>query len=87
MASANDLRRGQAIDYNGDISVVLERALFDHRYWLPFRQEIEIRRRTAWLDFPFRTVIRGRWDIGDYELEAPLPRGVSTIWPCSLRSR
>ena len=24
MASANDLRRGQAIDYNGDISVVLD---------------------------------------------------------------
>ncbi len=30
-----------------DITVVLENALHEGRYWLPFRQEIEIRRRTT----------------------------------------
>lgn len=51
-----------------DITVVLERALFEREYWLPWRQEIEIRRRLAWLDIPLRTVIRGRWEIGEYEV-------------------
>ena len=56
-----------------DISVVLENALYENRYWLPHRQEIEIRRRATWLDFPARGIIRGRWEIRDYELNRPLP--------------
>jgi hypothetical protein len=57
-----------------DITVVLERALFEQRHWLPWRQEIEIRRRLSWLNFPVRTVIRGRWEIGGYDLAiAPAP--------------
>lgn len=56
-----------------DITVVLENALFEGRYWLPFRQEIEIRRRTTWLEFPARGIIRGRWEIGSYEFNAPFP--------------
>jgi hypothetical protein len=59
-----------------DISVVLEHALIDQRYWLPYRQEVEIRRRTAWLDVPFRTIIRGRWDVGDYQLSVRIPAPV-----------
>ncbi|HEX9893619.1 MAG TPA: hypothetical protein VGA78_06825 [Gemmatimonadales bacterium] len=58
-----------------DITVVLERALFDQRYWLPWRQEIEIRRRLSWLDFPFRTIIRGRWEIDDYDVAAAIIPG------------
>lgn len=54
-----------------DITVSLERALVDQRVWLPFRQEIEIRRRTRWLDFPARGIIRGRWEIGEYDLAPP----------------
>jgi hypothetical protein len=50
-----------------DVSIVLENALWQGRYWLPYRQEVEIRRRATWLDVPARGVIRGRWDIGDYE--------------------
>lgn len=53
------------------ITVVLERALVEGR-WLPWRQEIEIHRQTAWLEFPFQTTIRARWEIGDYDLA---PRG------------
>jgi hypothetical protein len=56
-----------------DISVVLENALYENRYWLPHRQEIEIRRRATWLDFPARGIIRGRWEIRDYELNRGLP--------------
>ena len=59
-----------------DISVVLENALYQNRYWLPHRQEIEIRRRVTWLDFPARGIIRGRWEVADYDLNADLPEGV-----------
>jgi hypothetical protein len=56
-----------------DISIVLENALFEQRYWLPYRQEVEIRRRTTWLDFPARGIIRGRWEIEGYDLNLTLP--------------
>ena len=56
-----------------DISIVLENALYEQRYWLPYRQEVEIRRRTSWLDFPARGIIRGRWEIEGYDLNVPLP--------------
>lgn len=55
-----------------DITVVLDNGLWNARYWLPRRQEIEIRRRTAWLDLPARGIIRGRWEIGDYEFNVGL---------------
>ena len=59
-----------------DISIVLENALFEQRYWLPHRQEVEIRRRTRWLDFPARGIIRGRWEIEGYDFNVPLPEGL-----------
>ncbi len=49
--------------YLEDVSVVLENALVDGRFWLPYRQEIEIRRSGSWMDFPTRGIIRGRWEI------------------------
>ena len=58
-----------------DISIVLENARFEDRYWLPYRQEVEIRRRATWLDFPARGIIRGRWEIDAYDLNPALPRG------------
>ncbi|MGH7525503.1 MAG: hypothetical protein ACREMX_02240 [Gemmatimonadales bacterium] len=61
-----------------DISVVLENALSEGRYWLPYRQEIEIRRRATWLDFPIRGIIRGRWEIEDYDLNPVLPDDLFT---------
>jgi hypothetical protein len=59
-----------------DISIVLENSLFERRYWLPYRQEVEIRRRATWLDFPARGIIRGRWEIEGYDLNVPLPEGL-----------
>jgi hypothetical protein len=55
-----------------DITVVLENGLWDERYWLPRRQEIEIRRRTKLLDMPARGIIRGRWEVQDYEFNVGL---------------
>ena len=59
-----------------DISIALENSLYEQRYWLPYRQEIEIRRRTKWLDFPARGIIRGRWEIEGYDFNPPLPEGL-----------
>lgn len=59
-----------------DLSVTLENGIVEGRWWLPWRQEIEIRRRLTWLDLPARSIIRGRWEIGDYSLNAELPRAV-----------
>jgi hypothetical protein len=56
-----------------DISVVLENALFEGRFWLPYKQEVEIRRRATWLDFPARGIIRGRWEIDRYDLNPEIP--------------
>jgi hypothetical protein len=59
-----------------DISIVLENSLWENRYWLPYRQEIELRRRTTWLDFPARGIIRGRWEIGRYDFNLPIDPAV-----------
>jgi hypothetical protein len=61
-----------------DISVVLENALYEGRFWLPYRQEVEIRRRATWLDFPARGIIRGRWEIDRYDMNVPWPAELIT---------
>jgi hypothetical protein len=55
-----------------DITVLIENSLWHGRYWLPVRQEIEIRRRATWLDFPARGIIRGRWEIDTYRFNQGL---------------
>jgi hypothetical protein len=59
-----------------DVSVVLENGLIEGKFWLPRRQEIEIRRTGTWLDYPARGIIRGRWEICCYEVNKPLPPGI-----------
>jgi hypothetical protein len=56
-----------------DVSVVLENGLIEGRFWLPRRQEIEIRRTGTWLDYPVRGIIRGRWEICCYQVNVQLP--------------
>jgi hypothetical protein len=58
-----------------DVSVVLDSELQEGRFWLPYRQEIEIRRRATWLDVPVRGIIRGRWVVDGYQLNLGLARG------------
>lgn len=55
-----------------DISIVLENALVEDRFWLPYRQEIEIRRTGTWMQFPARGIIRSRWDICCYQINTHL---------------
>jgi hypothetical protein len=51
-----------------DVSIVLENSLIEGRFWLPRRQEIEIRRTGTWLEYPARGIIRGRWEICCYQV-------------------
>jgi len=60
-------------DYLDHISISLENGLWLDRHWLPFRQELEIRREIPFLDIPAGSVIRGWFDIRDYEFNPPLP--------------
>ena len=58
-----------------DISVVLESSLVEGRFWLPSRQEIEIRRTGSWLEYPVRGIIRGRWEICCYSVNTGIAMG------------
>jgi hypothetical protein len=51
-----------------DVAIVLDNALIEERFWLPRRQEIEIRRSGSWLDFPARGIIRGGFDVCCYRI-------------------
>jgi hypothetical protein len=55
------------------VSLVLENALVEGRFWLPRRQEVEVRRAGTFLDFPARGIIRGRWDVGEYRVNTDPP--------------
>lgn len=63
-----------------DVAIVLDNALIEERFWLPRRQEIEIRRRGTWLDFPARGIIRGGWEICCYQVNQ-LPPDASFTGP------
>jgi len=82
-----------------DVSVVLDNALYEDRWWLPRHQEIEIRRRATMIDLPARGIIRGRWDVDRYVFNtglvaawfagpeisaAPKAERDSFPWPTSL---
>jgi hypothetical protein len=58
---------------NEDVSIVLENALVEGKYWLPRRQEVEVRRAGTFLEFPARGIIRGRWDVGEYAVNTEIP--------------
>src|SRR5687768_17541567 len=55
-----------------DLAIVLDNALVSGTFWLPRRQEIEIRRAGTWMDFPVRGIIRGRWEICCHDVNAGL---------------
>lgn len=58
------------------IHVVLENTLWQRRYWLPWRQGLELRRELKWLDFPAGGVIRAEFRIGGYEFNRGVPEGL-----------
>jgi hypothetical protein len=51
------------LDY---IRISLDNGLWMGRHWLPYRQEVELRRELPQLDFMAGSIIRGRWEISDY---------------------
>jgi hypothetical protein len=70
---AFNFTRAAFLDRNlEDLAIVLENGLVETRFWLPRRQEIEIRRTGTWLDYPVRGIIRGRWEIGEYQVNRGL---------------
>ena len=58
------------LDY---IRISLDNSLWLGRHWLPYRQEVEIRREIPVLDFMAGSVIRAQFDIRDYDFETALP--------------
>lgn len=70
------------LDY---IRISLDNALWMGKYWLPYRQEAELRRELPQLDFLAGSIIRGRFEIGGYEFNPLLPpllftgRGVTAV--------
>ena len=47
----------------------------ENRYWLPYRQEVEVRREVPELDLPVGTVIRAQLLVTGYEFEPELEPG------------
>ena len=64
-----------------DVAIVLDNALIEERFWLPRRQEIEIRRAGTWLDFPARGIIRGGFEICCYRINDSTPPAVRFTGP------
>jgi hypothetical protein len=58
------------LDY---ISVSLENALWEGRYWLPREQTLQIRRQVPYFDFAASAVIHGRMRVSDYTFNDSLP--------------
>jgi hypothetical protein len=75
------------IDY---INVRLENAMWGGRYWLPYRQGIELRREVEMLKFPAGGIIRAEFGIGDYRFNTDVPEdlfhGVQVVY-APARSR
>jgi hypothetical protein len=61
------------LDY---IRISLDNSLWEGKYWLPYRQEAELRRELPQLDFLGGSVIRGRFEIGGYQLNVELPESI-----------
>ncbi|MDP2955194.1 MAG: hypothetical protein Q8N53_02130 [Longimicrobiales bacterium] len=58
------------LDY---IRIALDNSLWLGKYWLPYRQEAELRRELPQLDFLAGSIIRGRFEIGSYEFNTVQP--------------
>ncbi|MGD8320636.1 MAG: hypothetical protein PVJ02_09285, partial [Gemmatimonadota bacterium] len=59
-------------DYLDYIRISLDNSLWMGRFWLPYRQEVELRREIPELDFLAGSIIRGRFEIGPYQINPQL---------------
>ena len=72
------------VDGNLDyIRISMDNSVWDGKYWLPYRQEIELRRELPIIDFLAGSVIRGRFEIRNYQFNPPLPEYVFLGGPVS----
>ena len=61
------------VDGNLDyIRISMDNSVWDGKYWLPYRQEVELRRELPVIDFLAGSVIRGRFEIRNYRINPPL---------------
>ncbi len=61
------------VDGNLDyIRISMDNSVWDGKYWLPYRQEVELRRELPVIDFLAGSIIRGRFEIRDYTFNPPL---------------
>jgi hypothetical protein len=58
------------------IRVSLDYGLWEGRYWLPNRQELEVRRELPELDLGIGTVIRAVLRVGGYDLNTEIPASI-----------
>jgi len=58
------------LDY---IRISLDNSLWESRHWLPYRQQVELRRELPQLDFLAGSVIRGRFEIDGYVFNVEIP--------------
>jgi len=74
------------------LTVTLDNALVDRRFWLPRHQELDVVRTGTWFDYPVRGIIRGRWQICCYDINRGLaPRGfagpeITSLPPLALKA-
>ena len=59
-----------SLDY---IRISMDNSMWDGEYWLPYRQEIELRRELPIIEFLGGSVIRGRFEIRNYRFNPELP--------------
>jgi hypothetical protein len=65
------------VDRNLDyINVLLENGLYKGRFWLPNRQQVELRRQVPELGLPAGGMIRGTMRIANYRFNQNLPAGL-----------
>ncbi len=69
---------------NDRINVRLEHFLWEEKYWVPYRQVVEVRREMPELDLPVGTVIRATLEVSDYNRDPDLPPGFFSGPPITL---
>ena len=62
-----------SLDY---IRISMDNSMWDGRYWLPYRQEVELRRELPIIEFLGGSVIRGRFEIRNYRFNPELPESL-----------
>ncbi len=60
----------RSLDY---IRISMDNSVWDGKYWLPYRQEVELRRELPIIEFLGGSVIRGRFEIRNYRFNPQLP--------------